>query len=233
MSVKPRNTPLAASNPRQNPAGHLWTLMLDCDRWSKPCHPMASVGSYLHNRMLRDMRGAKIWKFAMLLAETVLVDPSRPNNKACKSQRHVFGGTWLWSTHDPKAWYAKICIFCVYTSHIMSPCHVLPFFWFFATFGNTSNVGQDDGGRWVCRGGRCAQVWHAWFLAFHTSRYFPPKSLKCIWCTRSSNLNLNIRMSKKCNIYICKHTEEIHETMGMAILQGPIPFKFWVVPFYT
>jgi hypothetical protein len=131
MSVKPRNTPLAASNPRQNPAGHLWTLMLDCDRWSKPCHPMASVGSSLHNRMLRDMRGAKIWKFAMLLAETVLVDPSRPNNKACKSQRHVFGGTWLWSTHDPKAWYAKICIFCVYTSHIMSPCHVFAIFLIF------------------------------------------------------------------------------------------------------
>jgi hypothetical protein len=53
-------------------------------------------------------------------------------------------------------------------------------------------------------------------MGFHTRMYFPPKSLKCIWCTRSSNLKLNIRMSKKCNI--CKHTEKIDETMGMAIL---------------
>jgi hypothetical protein len=30
---------------------------------------------------------------------------------------------------------------------------------------------------------------------------------------------------QKCNIYICKHTEEIDETMVMAILQGLIPFK--------
>jgi hypothetical protein len=115
---------------------------------------------------------------------------------------HVFGGTWLWSTHDPKPWYAKRCILCVYTSHIMSPSHV---FDFFATFGKTSNVGQDDGGHWVCQGGRCAQVWHAWFLGFHTSRYFPPKSLKCIWCTQSSNLNLNIQMSKNA-IYIYAST---------------------------
>jgi hypothetical protein len=131
MSVKQQNTPLTPSKPQQNPAGHLWTLTPDCDHWSKPYCPMAVVGSSLRDKMLRDLREAKIWKFAMILAETVLVDPSGSNNKACKSQLDVFGGTWLWSTHNPKPWYAKLCILCVYTSHIMSPCHVFPIFLFF------------------------------------------------------------------------------------------------------
>jgi hypothetical protein len=36
---------------------------------------------------------------------------------------------------------------------------------------------------------------------------------------------------QKCNI--CKHTEKIVETMGMAILQGPMPLKIGVVSFCT
>jgi hypothetical protein len=38
-------------------------------------------------------------------------------------------------------------------------------------------------------------------------------------------------MSKKCNI--CKHTKKFDVTSGMPILQGHIPLKHGVVPFYT
>jgi hypothetical protein len=35
------------------------------------------------------------------------------------------------------------------------------------------------------------------------------------------------------NYNICKHTEKIDKTTGMAILQGPIPFEISVVHFCT
>jgi hypothetical protein len=174
MSVKPKKT----CWPSQNPVGHLWTLTPDCDRWIKPYRPIAVVGSALRDRLLRDMQEANIWKFAMLLHKTMLVDPSGSNNKAMS------------------------CF-----------CH----FWIFS--GNLrQHLKRRSRWHWarVCQGGRCTQVWHAWFMGFHTHMYFPPKSLKCILYTRSSNLKLNIRMSKKYNI--CKHTEKINETTGMAIL---------------
>jgi hypothetical protein len=117
MSVKPQNTPLTASKPQQNPDGHLLTL--DCDRWSKPYRAMAVV--------------CERPRFESLLCFLL-----KPSSSIYLGQiiRHasllqVFGGTWLWSTHDPKPWYAKLCILCVYTAHIMSPCHVFAIFWYF------------------------------------------------------------------------------------------------------
>jgi hypothetical protein len=80
----------------------------DVDRWIKPYRPIAVIGLALRDRLLRDMREANIWKFAMPLRKTMLVDPFGSNNKVMS------------------------CF-----------CH----FWiFWATFGNTSNIGQDGSG---------------------------------------------------------------------------------------
>jgi hypothetical protein len=66
----------------------------------------------------------------------------------------------------------------------------------------------------------------SWFLGFHTSMYFLPNCLMSIRCTHSSNLNLNIRISKnKCNI--CKHNKKFDETTSMAILRRSRTFLEW------
>jgi hypothetical protein len=168
---------------------------------------MDVVGSPLCDRLLCDLRVANIWKFAMrfLLKPSSLIHLGpiiRHASHSCFWYHLVVKQPWP-KTLVCETFYIFVC-YNIYHEPMPCFCHFMNFS---STFGNTSNVAQDGCGRWVCQGGRCAQVWHAWFLGFHTLGYFPPKSLKRIWCTHSSNLNLNFGMSKKHKI--CKHPRKL------------------------
>jgi hypothetical protein len=157
---------------------------------SEPYRPMAVVGLALRDRLLRDMREANIWKFVMILHETIFIDPSGSNNKAMSYFFHFLfflGNIWQHLKRRSRRQWA-----------------------------------------WVCQGGWCTQVWHAWFMGFHTHMYFPPKSLKCIRCTRSSNQKLNIRMSK--NAIYASTLRKLMKPRVWPFFKVQYLLKIWVVP---